>query len=166
MAKKRTDPVAQKANTGLFDQIIKHLDISTELDKYTWTLDQNYMSQIGMRTFSLSEKNLINSSKEKLEDVVKKFILRLQVFVDTGVWKVHKEVHITDNKLKLQKLFISFNNKCLSIEKLAAEAGIKDFKTTKLYMDTQKVLSKAQDKIQTELKLRETRNSKFKFLSD
>jgi hypothetical protein len=110
-----------------------------------------------------SEK-LLELRKKKLTRRVEKFKSRLQVFVDIGVWKVRKEVKITDEDPKLQKLLIYFTHESLDIEVLAKEIDVKRFKSTNMYSELRSILTQAQEKIQSELKLREAKSKKRKML--
>lgn len=111
-----------------------------------------------------SKKKSLESKKKSLSRRIERFRSRLQSFVDTGLWKVRKEIKITDEDPKLQKLLIYFTRENLDIESFAKETGLKHFKSTQAYSDLKSILTQAQEKIQSELKLREIKSQKRKMM--
>jgi hypothetical protein len=101
---------------------------------------------------------------ESLKKTITKTIDRLQVFLDTGVWRLRSEIHIQDEDSRLHSLMLSLNKQWLGIKSKAD--GLIDSKEIEKFTELTKfktLKNQAVDKIQAELKFREIRREKRKF---
>jgi len=111
----------------------------------------------------ISAEKETQQQKQALKRTASKATQRLQIFLDTGIWKNRVEIKISDEDSRLQDLLISLNKQWLNIKSRAGglytQAELKKNEINDL-----KVLNnKAVDKIQEELKFRQTRRDKRKF---
>lgn len=102
--------------------------------------------------------------QKSLKKAIDRISERLKFFLMSGVWKVRTETKISDEDSKLQNLIINLNRQWISTKSLAESLYRQKETKNNEELNTLKVLiDEAINKIQTELKFRETRRDKRKF---
>jgi len=129
-------------------------------------LDNTYTSE----TFKIvlkdeSPEQIKEKQRKVLSRRIKRFISRLQTFLDTGTWKIKKEIKITGADKDLQKLLTTFSKEVFEIEaNCHAVYTIKELQKNGQYLTLKKIFKEAGNKVQEELKFRERRKEKRRML--
>lgn len=136
-----TDSSFQWKDNYLFERLVNYIgDDSVEQSKKS------------TKTFEAEERK----NKKVLIARIERFSNRLEEFLKHGCWKSRKYVKITDDDNSLQKLLISLNKEFVGIKCLATNYKEIEIQTLK------ELYEKCTDKIQQELKFRQTRREKRK----
>ncbi len=128
-----------------------------------WDIHTNNSTEFDKKKVKLNAEQEKQQRIQALKRVTSKATQRLQVFLDTGVWKNRVEIKLSDEDSRLQDLLISLNKQWLNV-KSRANGLYTQAELKKNEINDLKVLNdKAVDKIQEELKFRQTRRDKRKF---
>lgn len=127
-----------------------------------------YSSKDNCSVSCMPKPNIVIDNKEKQKRVRKKIINKqkcLDIFLETGIWKVRSVKKLTDEDSVLQGILITLNKTFLEIKAACESAFSKEeIEQFKEFHQLAASIKKSQVVLQEELKLRQNRHQKRKFV--